>query len=80
MRHDPPSRGSARFEISLEPDADGYISRECLIGKCLGYFKVTPGTGVKGPAPCNCPYCGHRGETKTFSTKEQIEYSHVYYR
>ena len=41
----------------------------------LGYFKITPGTGVKGPAPCFCPYCGHKGESNTFFTQEQIEYA-----
>ena len=42
---------------------------------CLGYFKITPGTGVKGPAPCFCAYCGHTGESNTFFTREQIEYA-----
>ena len=37
--------------------------------------KITPGTGVKGPAPCHCPYCGHTGEHNTFFTAEQIEYA-----
>lgn len=64
-----------QFRISLNPDLDGYLGRECPIEECLGYFKITPGTGVKGPAPCHCPYCGHSGETNTFSTKEQIEYA-----
>jgi hypothetical protein len=64
-----------QFSISLQPDADGYLGRECPIEECLGYFKITPGTGLKGPAPCHCPYCGHVGEANTFSTKEQIEYA-----
>jgi hypothetical protein len=63
------------FRISIKPDGDGYLGRECPVKGCLGYFKITPGTGVKGPAPCHCPYCGHSGESKTFTTPEQIEYA-----
>jgi len=63
------------FSIPITPDDDGYLGRECPLEGCLGYFKITPGTGVKGPAPCYCPYCGHKGESNTFFTQEQIEYA-----
>jgi len=64
-----------QFSISIRPDEDGYLGRECPVEDCLGYFKITPGTGVKGPAPCHCPYCGHSGDSSTFFTQEQIEYA-----
>lgn len=64
-----------QFSIPITPDDDGYIGRECPVEDCLGYFKITPGTGVKGPAPCFCPYCGHKGGSNTFFTQEQIEYA-----
>jgi hypothetical protein len=64
-----------QFSVPLHPDDDGYLGRECPIKECLGYFKVTLGTGIKGPALCHCPYCGHRGESKTFFTPDQIEYA-----
>jgi hypothetical protein len=64
-----------QISIRLQPDKDGYMGRECPEKKCLGYFKVTPGTGIKVPAPCICPYCGHKGPTDTFYTKEQIAYA-----
>src|SRR6266536_351160 len=64
-----------QFSIPIPPDEDGYLGRECPVQECLGYFKITPGTGIKGPAPCRCPYCGHSGENKTFFTQEQIEYA-----
>ena len=64
-----------RISVSLQPDEDGYIGRECPVETCLGYFKITPGTGVQEPAPCHCPYCGHSGEQNTFFTPEQIEYA-----
>lgn len=62
-----------QFSIPITADGDGYLGRECPEQGCLGYFKITPGTGVKGPAPCYCPYCGHKGESNTFFTQEQIE-------
>lgn len=64
-----------QFSIPITADDDGYLGRECPVKDCLGYFKITPGTGVKGPAPCFCPYCGHKGESNTFFTQEQIEYA-----
>ncbi|HVC89393.1 MAG TPA: hypothetical protein VND66_02105 [Acidobacteriaceae bacterium] len=64
-----------QFSIPITVDDDGYLGRECPVQDCLGYFKITPGTGVKGPAPCFCPYCGHKGESNTFFTQEQIEYA-----
>jgi len=59
----------------MKPDAEGYFGRECPNPDCLGYFKITPGTGVQGPAPCHCPYCGHTGEHNTYWTQEQLEYA-----
>lgn len=64
-----------QIAVAIEPDADGYVGRECPVADCLGYFKITFGTGVKGPAPCYCPYCGHKGESNTFFTQEQIDYA-----
>jgi hypothetical protein len=63
------------IEVSMKPDEDGYMGRECPDQDCLGYFKITPGTGVKGSAPCHCPYCGHTGNHNTFWTPEQLEYA-----
>ena len=65
----------SKFSIPISPDEDGYLGRECPVEECLGYFKITPGTGVKGPAPCHCPYCGYSGGSRTFFTREQIEYA-----
>jgi hypothetical protein len=63
------------ISVPIEVDEDGYLGRECPVKECLGYFKITPGTGIKGPAPCVCPYCGHSGDNETFWTQEQIEYA-----
>lgn len=59
----------------MNTDEDGYFGRECPIPECLGYFKVTPGTGIATPGPCHCPYCGHSGDNDTFWTQEQLDYA-----
>ena len=63
-----------QFSVPLHPDEDGYLGRECPVQECLGYFKITLGTGIKGPAPCHCPYCGHTGDSNTFFTQDQLQY------
>lgn len=63
------------MSVPIRSDKDGYLGRECPIKECLGYFKITPGTGIKGPAPCHCPYCGYSGASNEFFTREQIEYA-----
>jgi len=67
-------RNLGKVTVPLQPDEGGYIGRECPKQDCLGYFKVTLGPGIKGPAPCHCPYCGHTGDQNSFFTQEQIEY------
>lgn len=64
-----------QVSVPMTSDEDGYFGRECPVGECLGYFKITFGTGIKGPAPCHCPYCGHSGDSNTFWTQEQLEYA-----
>lgn len=64
-----------RIEVPIKPDEEGYVGRECPVESCLGYFKITFGTGLKGPTPCHCPYCGHSGDHNTFWTQEQLEYA-----
>jgi hypothetical protein len=64
-----------QLSIPINAEEDGYLGRECPVEECMGYFKITPGTGIKGPAPCHCPYCGHSGDSNTFFTQEQIEYA-----
>ena len=64
------------FSISLPPDEEGMLGRECPSDNCSGYFKVTPGTGLKGEdLQMTCPYCGITVSAQDFSTQEQIEYA-----
>jgi hypothetical protein len=69
-----------QIEVKVERDEDGYLGRECPVESCLGYFKITPGTGLEGPAPCHCPYCGHVGDHNKFWTQDQIEYATSFVR
>ncbi len=66
----------SQFSISLPPDEEGFIGRECPAAECEGYFKLQPGTGLKGEnLPCHCPYCGHKAGSDKFFTKAQVEYA-----
>lgn len=65
-----------QFSIPLPRDPEGFLGRECPNLECEGYFKIKPGTGLKGTdLRCHCPYCGQSGPARTFGTKEQIEYA-----
>lgn len=66
----------SQFSVSLPPDEEGFIGRECPVAECEGYFKLQPGTGLKGEnLPCHCPYCGHGADSDKFFTKAQVEYA-----
>lgn len=74
MRH--VDKLGSQFSISLPPDEEGLVGRECPVPECEGYFKIQPGTGLTGKnLPCHCPYCGHQAGQDQFFTKEQIEYA-----
>lgn len=60
------------FSISINPDEEGFIGRECP--KCEDYFKVKFGTGLPNKYHI-CPYCNYKGNNNEFFTKEQIEYA-----
>lgn len=65
-----------RIAIRVPTDQEGFLGRECPQPQCEGYFKVKPGTGLRGEnLPCVCPYCGHSGPSDHFWTKQQIEYA-----
>lgn len=63
------------IRVEIPSDAEGYTGRECPVEECRRYFKVKGGTGLPGPAPCVCPYCGHTGPPDEFYTEAQIEYA-----
>jgi len=65
----------SRFSIPLPTDEEGYLGRECPNEDCKGYFKIVPGTGLKGVTACHCPYCGHTADQSDFATPDQVEYA-----
>lgn len=66
----------SQFSISIPPDEDGLIGRECPVPECESYFKIQLGTGLKDEnLPCYCPYCGHAAGADKFFTKAQVEYA-----
>jgi hypothetical protein len=69
-------RSLEQFSVSIPKDDEGYVGRECPQPDCEGYFKIKPGTGLKGAnLPCFCPYCGHQDPPGRFFTKAQVEYA-----
>ena len=69
-------RLGSKFSISITPDEDGFIGRECPVAECESYFKLQPGTGLTvKDLQCHCPYCGHEDAPDKFFTQAQIEYA-----
>lgn len=69
-------RNEYTFSISIPPDEDGMVGRECPDDQCCpGYFKVQSGTGIlEGQTEAFCPYCRRSAEPSDFVTESQIEY------
>jgi hypothetical protein len=65
------------MRITVPPDADGRVARECPSAECSpGYFKVKMGTGITGGQQvAYCPYCRHEAEPNDFTTKDQMRYA-----
>jgi len=61
-----------KLTVTIPTDERGYMGRECPV--CELYFKVMLGTGIAGPAPCFCAYCGHESQPDQFLTKDQVEF------
>lgn len=65
-----------QMTVSLPPDAEGRIARECHAENCSpGYFKVKPGTGLIDAQKAFCPYCRHDDEPDAFTSSEQLRYA-----
>jgi hypothetical protein len=65
------------MSISVPPDEDGRVARECVDDRCSpGYFKVKLGTGLKDQKEAFCPYCRKGAPPADFLTKEQKRYAY----
>jgi len=58
-----------------EPDADGYIDRQCPATECEFLFKVLKDDwrDIVGDEAVWCPFCGHQGPSDEWLTHEQVE-------
>lgn len=63
------------ISVRMPADEKGMVGRKCPRRDCGKYFKLKPGTGLKGDVPCHCPYCGHIGGSDGFWTPEQKKYA-----
>lgn len=63
------------IRVKMPTDKKGMVGRKCPRRDCGKYFKLKPGTGLKGDVPCHCPYCGHTGDSDSFWTPEQKKYA-----
>lgn len=63
------------ISVKMPADEKGLVGRKCPSRDCGKYFKLKPGTGLKGDVPCHCPYCGHIGGSDSFWTPEQRKYA-----
>ena len=69
-------RIGSKVSVSISPDDEGILGRECPQTNCEKYFKVQLGTGLIGEnLPCHCPYCGHKAGHDMFFTKDQVRYA-----
>lgn len=61
--------------VTAEPDADGYIDRQCPATECEFLFKVQEGDwrDVVRDEAVWCPFCGHEGPSDQWWTHEQLE-------
>jgi hypothetical protein len=70
--------GPELYEMSvpLPLDEQGMLGRECHAPDCTpAFFKVKPGTGLKGQTVAYCPYCRAPADPSAFLTAGQREYA-----
>ena len=63
--------------LRAEPDADGYIDKECPNKECLFPFKIQGEDWKKivRDEEVFCPACGHDAPAKSWWTTEQVEWA-----
>jgi hypothetical protein len=62
------------ISVKMPADDNGLVGRQCPRKECGKYFKLKPGTGLKGDVPCHCPYCGFTSDSNEFWTLDQRAY------
>jgi len=66
---------TTEISVPLEPDAEGFLDKECPSETCLFQFKVAEEDwkNIVRDEEVFCPSCGHAAHAKSWFTKEQIE-------
>lgn len=65
---------STEITVTLEPDDQGMIGRQCPRDECGLYFKIRLGTG-RDTESIRCPYCREEGGPSSFFTQDQLNYA-----
>ena len=65
---------TSEITVTLEPDDQGMIGRQCPQDECGLYFKLRLGTGWDTQS-MRCPYCRAEGHPSWFFTKDQLDYA-----
>ena len=65
---------TSEITVTLEPDDQGMIGRQCPQAGCGLYFKLRLGTGWDTQS-IRCPYCRTEGDPSSFFTKDQLDYA-----
>ena len=60
--------------VTLNPDDQGMIGRQCPEDDCGLYFKLRLGTGWDTQS-IRCPYCRAEGNPSSFHTLDQLDYA-----
>ena len=65
---------TSEITVTLEPDDQGMIGRQCPQEDCGLYFKLRLGTG-RDTESLRCPYCRAEGDPSSFFTQDQLDYA-----
>ena len=65
---------TSEITVTLEPDDQGMIGRQCPQDDCGLYFKLKLGTG-RDTESLRCPYCRAEGDPSSFFTQDQLDYA-----
>lgn len=67
--------GTITYSMPIEPDAEGYLDKECPNENCLSKFKVFADdwANLFSDDAVYCPFCGNEAPAKSWYTTEQIE-------
>ena len=65
---------TSEITVTLKPDDQGMIGRQCPQDDCGLYFKLRLGTGWDTQS-IKCPYCRAEGHPSGFFTQDQMDYA-----